>query len=62
MSGDAMTVEKRILIHLRRYSRFAGDYVCPPEITQSGISEALGIRRSHASYTLSLMKERGEVE
>lgn len=56
------TANERILIHLLDYIREREEVEYPHEITQAGIAEILGTRRSHVSLALSSLKEKGYVE
>lgn len=59
-----VNLHERMVIHLRKYHNVAvsGDYIAPMEITQDGISMALGISRNHTSVVLSKMQKNGEVD
>lgn len=56
-----LTIEDGILLHLHQFSIFEDEFDVPFEITQSGIAEAIGIRRSHVSYSLKDLKRKGHV-
>ena len=60
--GSRITVNQKILVHLVEYARFEDRPEAPREVTQQGISEVLGARRSHVSLALSTLRERGLVE
>lgn len=62
MNGKACTIGNRLLVHLSCFSRYNGQYVCPPEMTQDGMSQKLGISRAHAALELKRMRERNHVE
>ncbi len=57
-----ITVNDKILVHLLEYTRYNDRPEVPREITQQGISEIVGARRSHVSLALSTLKERSLVE
>ncbi len=56
-----LTIEDGILLHLLHYSKFQDEFEAPCEITQPGIAEAIGIRRSHVSYVIKSLKVKGVV-
>ncbi len=56
------TVAQRILVHLSLFSRFREEYECPNEVTQKGVSSALGLSRSHIALELKKLLEEGYVE
>jgi DNA-binding MarR family transcriptional regulator len=58
-----VNLHERVLIHLRKYHGISvtEDRISPYEITQDGISMALGISRNHASVILGRMVENGDV-
>ncbi len=56
------TVEEAILVHLLGYKRFFDEQTVPLEMTQAGISRAIGVRRSHVSSSLDSAKGKGKVE
>lgn len=58
-----INLHERVLIHLRKYHGIsvAEDRISPYEITQDGISMALGISRNHASVILGRMVQNGDV-
>jgi hypothetical protein len=57
-----ITVNDKILVHLLEYTRYNDRPEVPREITQQGISEIVGARRSHVSLALSTLRERTLVE
>ena len=57
-----ITVEEAILVHLLGYRRYFGEGTVPIEMSQAGISQAIGIRRSHVSSSLDTAKEKGNVD
>lgn len=60
--GFRVTVTDKVLVHLRDYVRLAEAAEVPADLTQSGIAEVVGARRSHVSATLSALRTRGLVE
>lgn len=52
----------RIINYLRQFDPDHYDYVAPMELTQAGISEAVGISRAHACLILNDLIERGLIE
>lgn len=61
-AGISLTVKEKIQLHLLEYTKFSDEYSVPPEITQSGISERVGIRLKHLSQYLKPLLEGGQVE
>ncbi len=57
-----LTVEEAILLHLLGFLKHSPENDAPLEMTQTGISMALGVRRSHVSTSLDFAKENGTVE
>jgi tetratricopeptide (TPR) repeat protein/DNA-binding PadR family transcriptional regulator len=57
----SLTIEDKVLLHLLRYFNLRDDYEQTVELTQPGIAQAVEIRRSHASYVLKNLKEKGLV-
>lgn len=57
-----ITVEEAILVHLLEYRRHFVEEAVPLEMTQAGISRAIGVRRSHVSSSLDSTKVKGHVE
>ncbi|MFQ5910029.1 MAG: ATP-binding protein [Thermoplasmata archaeon] len=66
MSGKSarisLTVKEKIQLHLLEYAKFSEEYSVPSEITQSGISERVGIHLKHLSQYLKPLLEGGQVE
>jgi len=56
MGERKLTVQDRIIVHLAGYNRFADDFECPEEMSQVGISTAIGKARSHTTLELNRMK------
>jgi DNA-binding MarR family transcriptional regulator len=61
-AGRLVTVNERLLLHLRDFSlpRFRADV--PPQVTQDGIAEALGIRPNHVPRAVRRLVGEGAVE
>jgi len=57
-----LTVADSILVHLSRHSRYNDKHVCPPEVTQEGISRGIGKRRAHVCLELQKLVKRKHVE
>ena len=57
MGERRLTVQDRIIIHLAGYTRYADDFECPEEMSQVGISTAIGKSRAHTTLELNRMKE-----
>ena len=57
-----LTVEDAVLIHLLDYIKFSPEDSVPLELTQAGISRAIGIRRSHISISLDSALGKGLVD
>ncbi len=56
-----ITVGERIVVHLSQFARHQDDYVCPPEVGQSGIADCLGISRAHAAIELKRQMAAGRI-
>ena len=61
LSNFNLTIEDGIILHLMEYSKCQDEFEVPFDITQPGIAEALGIRRSHVSYVMKGLKNKGHV-
>ena len=60
--GPDLTVEKRILLHLHKYSRTYQDaWEVPNAMSQEGISEALDILLNNVSRAMKDLKSEGKV-
>ncbi|UCH89351.1 MAG: AAA family ATPase, partial [Thermoplasmata archaeon] len=53
-----ITIEDTIMLHLQHFSRFQDEFEAPYDITQPGIAEAIGIRRSHVSHVMKNLREK----
>ncbi len=63
MPGDGgVTVNQRILVHLLDFTRAAERFDAPVGVTQQGIADALGVRRSHVTIALQALGQRGLVD
>ncbi|MFH0815210.1 MAG: ATP-binding protein [Methanobacteriota archaeon] len=60
-AGRLVTVNERLLLHLRDYAlpRYREDV--PPQVTQEGIAEALGIRPNHVPRAVRRLLDDGAV-
>ncbi len=56
-----ITVKDRVLVHLLDYPDYEERVLVPSELTQRGIADVVGARRSHVSMTLSSLVEDGYV-
>ena len=56
MKERHLTVRDKILVHLAPYLRFAEEFECPEEMSQVGISVAIGKSRAHTTLELNRMK------
>jgi DNA-binding MarR family transcriptional regulator len=61
-AGRLVTVNERVLLHLREFAlpRFRAEV--PPQVTQEGIAEALGIRPNHVPRAVRRLISEGTVE
>jgi DNA-binding MarR family transcriptional regulator len=57
-----LTAKERVVLHLKDFQRHASDSYMPPEVTQKGISDSVGIRPSHVPRTLKRLRDEGMVE
>jgi tetratricopeptide (TPR) repeat protein/DNA-binding PadR family transcriptional regulator len=53
-----LTIEDGILLHLYDYIKFQENFEVPVELSQPGIAQTIGIRRSHVSYALKSLKNK----
>jgi DNA-binding MarR family transcriptional regulator len=44
-----LTVNEKMVLHLKRYDRYYDDFIVPPEVSQNGIAGALGTSQNHIS-------------
>lgn len=44
-----LTVNEKMVLHLRRFDRYFDDFIVPPEVSQNGIAGALGTSQNHIS-------------
>ena len=54
--------EKKLLLHLLRFTTYRDEYVVPVEITQRGISDAIGVKLTHVSRLTKSMILSGLIE
>ncbi|UCF08172.1 MAG: hypothetical protein JSW28_00320 [Thermoplasmata archaeon] len=57
-----VTVKEKILLHLLYYSKYREEFEVPAQITQEGMAEAIGVRRSHIASALKDLKGAEFVE
>src|SRR6266571_9118774 len=60
--SQPLTIQERILLHLASFSPAREAYTVPREVTQAGMSAALGIRVAHASREVRKLVEASLVE
>jgi tetratricopeptide (TPR) repeat protein/DNA-binding PadR family transcriptional regulator len=58
----SLTVQDKIVIHLYQFTNFEGKIAVPTEITQEGISDAIGVQRPHVSVDIKRMMEKGWIK
>ena len=56
-----LTVEEWILVHLLRFTRFAGEFEVPWGMTQYGIAEAVGTGQDHVSRAVRRLMQKGHL-
>jgi len=57
-----VTVKEKILIHLLNYSKYKDEVEVPVSVSQEGMANAVGVRRSHIASALKDLKENELVE
>jgi tetratricopeptide (TPR) repeat protein/DNA-binding MarR family transcriptional regulator len=57
----ALTVSKRILLHLKSFCKYKSEFEVPTYITQAGIGEIIGIRQHHVSRAITKLINDGLV-
>lgn len=57
-----LTVAERITLHLLRQVGRGDDWQAPVEVTSSGIAEAVGVSRAHASVELKKLMDANRVK
>jgi DNA-binding MarR family transcriptional regulator len=62
LSGRIVTVNERLLLHLRDFSQPRHREEVPPQVTQEGIAETLGIRPNHVPRAVRRLIGEGAVE
>ena len=60
--GIDLTTKERIELHLLERAKYSDDYSVPPELTQSGIAEKVGIHLKHLSQYIRPLIEAGRVQ
>jgi ATP/maltotriose-dependent transcriptional regulator MalT/DNA-binding MarR family transcriptional regulator len=55
----SLTIKEKILLHLLENSKYEGKFEVPYSLTQDGISEVVGVRRSYVSQTAKELSEKG---
>jgi DNA-binding MarR family transcriptional regulator len=61
-AGRLVTVNERLLLHLRDFALPRYRENVPPHVTQEGIADALGIRPNHVPRAVRRLVEEGAVE
>ncbi|MDP6889667.1 MAG: hypothetical protein QF454_06525, partial [Candidatus Thalassarchaeaceae archaeon] len=56
-----LTVEQRVLLHLWDTPLGDNPWEGRPELTQAGVSEAVGIARKHLPRTLKKLRDKGHI-
>lgn len=58
-----LTLPEKVLLHVYRYRHIVEttEFMIPPEMTQNGISEAIGISRSHVSIIVGRLVDDGRL-
>ena len=62
MANDREPHWHRVLEHVSKYPREQLEFSAPWELTQDGISDAVGITRAHVALVLKNLVARGQVE
>jgi ATP/maltotriose-dependent transcriptional regulator MalT/DNA-binding MarR family transcriptional regulator len=57
-----LTIEDAVMLHLLDLTKFQDEFEVPLELTQPGIADAVGIRRSHVANVVKNLKEKGNVD
>ncbi len=58
---STLTVEQRVLLHLWDTPLGDNPWEGRPELTQAGVSEAVGIARKHLPRTLKKLRDKGQI-
>ena len=58
----SLTVNEKIMIHLLKYTSFRDKIEVPCDISQAGLADIIGVRRSHIALALKALKEKELVE
>lgn len=56
-----LTIKDAIMLHLLQFSKYQDEFEAPYAITQPGIADIIGIRRSHASNVIKGLKAKDYV-
>ncbi len=59
---DELTYKKKVLLYLMDYIETGNKETYPIDVTQMGIAEAVGMRRTHVSRAVKKLIEKGYVE
>ncbi len=59
---EGLTYKKKVLLYLREFDSLGERDVYPKEITQKGIADAVGIRRTHVSRVVRDLIDKGELK
>jgi tetratricopeptide (TPR) repeat protein len=51
-----LSIDKKILLHIAKYSKYEFQYEVPFELSQEGIAQAIGIRRDNVPRTMKSLK------
>ena len=52
----SLSIDKKILLHIAKYSKYEFQYEVPFELSQEGIAQAIGIRRDNVPRTMKSLK------
>ncbi|MCK5559699.1 MAG: AAA family ATPase, partial [Thermoplasmata archaeon] len=55
-SRFSLSIDKKILLHIEKYSKYEYQYEVPFELSQEGIAQAIGIRRDNVPRTMKNLK------
>jgi tetratricopeptide (TPR) repeat protein/DNA-binding MarR family transcriptional regulator len=55
-SKFSLSIDKKILLHIAKYSKYEFQYEVPFELSQEGIAQAIGIRRDNVPRTMKSLK------
>ncbi|MBI5000062.1 MAG: tetratricopeptide repeat protein [Euryarchaeota archaeon] len=54
----ALSVWESIVLHLARFSRFAGEFEVPGAVVQEGVADGAGVTRAHAAVELKKLRDK----